>query len=59
MHPVRRGGLGVGRVSSEQQRDYGGANLPGAGPHTSAYALTNVTLQYPLEFANRGIRAAA
>jgi alanine dehydrogenase len=30
------------------------ANMPGAVPHTSTYALTNVTLPYALELANRG-----
>jgi alanine dehydrogenase len=30
------------------------ANMPGAVPHTSTYALTNVTLPYVLEIANRG-----
>ena len=35
------------------------ANMPGAVPHTSTYALTNVTLPYAVEIANRGIRAAA
>lgn len=35
------------------------ANMPGAVPHTSTYALTNVTLPYALEIANRGIAAAA
>jgi len=34
------------------------ANMPGAVPHTSTYALTNVTLPYALEIANRGLRAA-
>jgi alanine dehydrogenase len=34
------------------------ANMPGAVPHTSTYALTNVTLPYILEIANRGWRAA-
>jgi alanine dehydrogenase len=34
------------------------ANMPGAVPHTSTYALTNVTLPYALELANRGWRAA-
>jgi alanine dehydrogenase len=34
------------------------ANMPGAVPHTSTYALTNVTLPYAVEIANRGIRAA-
>ncbi len=35
------------------------ANMPGAVPNTSTYALTNVTLPYVLELANRGLRAAA
>jgi alanine dehydrogenase len=34
------------------------ANMPGAVPNTSTYALTNVTLPYALEIANRGIKAA-
>ncbi|MFI7606059.1 alanine dehydrogenase [Micromonospora sp. NPDC049366] len=34
------------------------ANMPGAVPHTSTYALTNVTLPYALELANNGWRAA-
>ncbi|MFX0595333.1 alanine dehydrogenase [Melissospora conviva] len=34
------------------------ANMPGAVPHTSTYALTNVTLPYALELANHGWRAA-
>ncbi|MGC4808778.1 alanine dehydrogenase [Micromonospora sp. DT233] len=34
------------------------ANMPGAVPHTSTYALTNVTLPYALELANQGWRAA-
>ncbi|MQA03413.1 MAG: alanine dehydrogenase [Streptosporangiales bacterium] len=34
------------------------ANMPGAVPHTSTYALTNVTLPYCVELANRGWRAA-
>ena len=34
------------------------ANMPGAVPHTSTYALTNVTLPYALEIANLGWRAA-
>lgn len=35
------------------------ANMPGAVPHTSTYALTNVTMPYVLELANHGLRAAA
>jgi alanine dehydrogenase len=34
------------------------ANMPGAVPHTSTYALTNVTLPYALEIAERGWRGA-
>jgi alanine dehydrogenase len=34
------------------------ANMPGAVPHTSTYALTNVTLPYMLEIANHGWREA-
>jgi alanine dehydrogenase len=34
------------------------ANMPGAVPHTSTYALTNVTLPYAVEIANRGWREA-
>ncbi|GAA1834652.1 alanine dehydrogenase [Luedemannella flava] len=35
------------------------ANMPGAVPHTSTYALTNVTLPYAVELANHGWREAA
>ena len=34
------------------------ANMPGAVPHTSTWALTNVTLPYAVELANRGWREA-
>ena len=34
------------------------ANMPGAVPHTSTYALTNVTLPYAVELANQGWRKA-
>ena len=34
------------------------ANMPGAVPHTSTYALTNVTLPYVLALANQGWREA-
>ena len=34
------------------------ANMPGAVPHTSTYALTNVTLPYALEIAKYGWREA-
>jgi alanine dehydrogenase len=34
------------------------ANMPGAVPHTSTYALTNVTLPYAVELANLGWKDA-
>src|SRR4029453_15229627 len=34
------------------------ANMPGAVPNTSTYALTNVTLPYALSLANHGWREA-
>jgi alanine dehydrogenase len=34
------------------------ANMPGAVPHTSTYALANVTLPYAVELANHGWREA-
>jgi alanine dehydrogenase len=34
------------------------ANMPGAVPHTSTYALTNATLPYVVELADHGWRAA-
>ncbi len=34
------------------------ANMPGAVPHTSTYALTNVTLPYIAEIADLGVREA-
>jgi len=34
------------------------ANMPGAVPFTSTYALTNVTLPYAVEIADRGLRGA-
>jgi alanine dehydrogenase len=34
------------------------ANMPGAVPHTSTYALTNVTLPYAIDIANLGWREA-
>jgi alanine dehydrogenase len=33
-------------------------NMPGAVPHTSTYALTNVTLPYALAIANAGLEGA-
>ncbi len=32
--------------------------MPGAVPRTSTYALTNVTIPYALEIANRGLEDA-
>ncbi len=37
---------------------YAVGNMPGAVPHTSTYALTNVTLPYLAELAGRGVTAA-
>jgi len=34
------------------------ANMPGAVPHTSTYALTNVTLPYAVALADHGWREA-
>jgi alanine dehydrogenase len=34
------------------------ANMPGAVPNTSTYALTNVTLRYAVSLANLGVKAA-
>ncbi len=34
------------------------ANMPGAVPHTSTYALTNVTLSYVMQLADHGWKAA-
>ena len=38
---------------------YAVGNVPGAVPHSSTYALTNATLPYVVEVAERGVRAAA
>lgn len=37
---------------------YAVANMPGAVPRTSTLALTNVTLPYALELANKGVASA-
>jgi alanine dehydrogenase len=37
---------------------YAVGNIPGAVPHTSTYALTNATLPYVFEVAERGVRGA-
>ena len=36
---------------------YSVANMPGAAARTSTYALTNATLPYALELANKGLDA--
>lgn len=33
-------------------------NMPGAVPHTSTHALTNVTLPYAVAIANEGLEEA-
>jgi alanine dehydrogenase len=38
---------------------YGVANMPGAVARTSTYALTNATLPYAIEIADKGFVAAA
>jgi alanine dehydrogenase len=38
---------------------YGVANMPALVPRTSTFALTNATLPYVLELANKGVTAAA
>jgi alanine dehydrogenase len=35
------------------------ANMPGAVPHTSTWALTNTTISYAVKVADRGLAAAA
>jgi len=37
---------------------YSVANMPGAVPQTSTYALTNVTIHYALQIANKGYQQA-
>jgi alanine dehydrogenase len=37
---------------------YAVANMPGAVPNTSTLALTNVTMPYALQIANKGVRRA-
>jgi alanine dehydrogenase len=37
---------------------YGVTNIPGDVPKTSTYALTNVTLRYALDLANKGLERA-
>jgi alanine dehydrogenase len=37
---------------------YGVANMPGAVPRTSTFALTNATIPYVLRLANHGIEGA-
>ena len=42
----------------EQSLFYCVANMPGAVPHTSTYALTNVTLPYVVDIADSGLASA-
>jgi alanine dehydrogenase len=37
---------------------YGVGNIPAAVPHTSTYALTNVTLPYALALSTKGVQQA-
>jgi alanine dehydrogenase len=37
---------------------YGVTNIPGDVPKTSTYALTNVTLRYAMELANKGVEGS-
>lgn len=37
---------------------YGVTNIPGDVPKTSTYALTNVTIHYAMELANKGLKKA-
>jgi alanine dehydrogenase len=37
---------------------YGVTNIPGDVPMTSTYALTNVTIKYAMEIANKGVKEA-
>jgi len=46
------------RYIEEEIVHYAVANMPGAVPQTSTYALTNVTMSYALEIAEDGWRAA-
>jgi alanine dehydrogenase len=46
------------RYLEEDQVHYAVANMPGAVPHTSTYALTNATLAYALRIAEAGWRGA-
>ena len=47
------------RYAEEGVVHYCVANMPGAVPHTSTYALTNATMTYVLEIADQGWRVAA
>lgn len=47
------------RYMEENVVHYAVANMPGAVPQTSTYALTNVTLSYAMELAEGGWRGAA
>lgn len=47
------------RYVEEEVVHYCVSNMPGAVPHTSTYALTNATLAYALEIADKGWRDAS
>jgi len=47
------------RYVEEDVVHYCVSNMPGAVPHTSTYALTNATMAYALEIADRGWQGAA
>jgi alanine dehydrogenase len=44
--------------TEENVLHYGVTNMPGDVPKTSTYALTNVTIKYALDIAQRGFRDA-
>ncbi|MBB5959336.1 alanine dehydrogenase [Saccharothrix tamanrassetensis] len=51
-------GAGVGTFQVHGSVFYCVANMPGAVPHTSTWALTNVTLPYVTALADKGFRQA-
>jgi alanine dehydrogenase len=55
MHPTTHA---VPIFTVDEVIHYGVANIPGAVPATSTYALTNATFPYLLAIANKGVRKA-
>ncbi len=55
MHPTTHA---VPVFTVDEVVHYGVANIPGAVPATSTYALTNATFPYLLSLANKGIKQA-